>query len=524
MSKRRERRRNGTPERPWKGRLLATAGIAAFAVMAGGYLGLRGYLHGENFRRFLSAEASEALKADGRFGRFRWDGLQLDTESFEASDGGKLQHLRADRLHTEIGFGGLRRGVWELRGSEISRLDVSLDTRGGSPVPGFARPPSPDSPDTPLAKPKSSRWLPSEVELQGLTVREFTLRALLEKGLLAAEGLQVRLEPAGPKDAWRATIEGGRIATPWRWAPPVRLDRVKARWQDDSLFLTSATATVWKSGRLEADGEWIPRTGIFALQGGLTDIDCAELLDADWAKRLTGRAESSFTVESRRDGPAARGRLQLHDGVLTALPLLDSLAAYADTRRFRVLPLNDARADWEYGRGTLTFRDLVLSSEGLVRIEGTLAIRDRQLDGTFRLGLAPGTLARIPGAETDVFLPGERGLLWAPLRLTGTLDDPKEDLTDRLVAAAGARMFEILPETGQRVLKYTGTALAEAAPEVIDKGTEAIEKGLEKGVKAIDKADDLLRGVNRALDGLLGEEPAPPPQPPVAPPGPGEPR
>ena len=34
--------------------------------------------------------------------------------------------------------------------------------------------------------------------------------------------------------------------------------------------------------------------------------------------------------------------------------------------------------------------------------------------GRFRLGLAPGTLSTIPGAETDVFLPGERGLLWTP--------------------------------------------------------------------------------------------------------------
>ncbi|HEY8960655.1 MAG TPA: hypothetical protein VIM57_00515, partial [Luteolibacter sp.] len=165
------------------------------------------------------------------------------------------------------------------------------------------------------------------------------------------------------------------------------------------------------------------------------------------------------------------------------------------------------------------FRDLVIASEGLVRIEGTLAVRDRRLDGSFRLGLAPGTLAQIPGAETDVFLPGERGLLWAPLRITGTLDDPKEDLTSRLIAAAGMRMFDVLPETGERVLKFSRTVVNHAP---IEKGIEAVgkgvEKGIETGVKAIDKADELLHGVNRTLDGLLGggsseQTPPPPPEP-----------
>src|SRR5690606_32272100 len=94
----------------------------------------------------------------------------------------------------------------------------------------------------------------------------------------------------------------------------------------------------------------------------------------------------------------------------------------------------------------------------------------------FRLGIAPGTLSSIPGAETDVFVPGEKGLLWTDVRVTGAKDDPKEDLTERLIAAAGLRMFEELPGSGQKVLKFSKSLLGESPEETVLKGVEAIGK------------------------------------------------
>jgi hypothetical protein len=72
-------------------------------------------------------------------------------------------------------------------------------------------------------------------------------------------------------------------------------------------------------------------------------------------------------------------------------------------------------------------------------------------------------------------MPGERGLLWAPLKITGTLSDPHQDLKERLIAAAGRRMFEVLPETGEKVLKFSGKVIGGAAEKGIDGGTGLIE-------------------------------------------------
>jgi hypothetical protein len=173
--------------------------------------------------------------------------------------------------------------------------------------------------------------------------------------------------------------------------------------------------------------------------------------------------------------------------------MLDALAAYADTRRFRILTLNEAHTEWRWKKGELALTNLVLASEGLVRIEGGITLRGRELDGVFRLGLAPGTLSTIPGAETDVFAPGERGLMWTTLRITGSLEDPKEDLTNRLIAAAGLRMFEQLPESGEQALKFTRSLLGDPSPKTI-----------EKGEKIIQETRKTVREISGILDGILG--------------------
>jgi hypothetical protein len=114
----------------------------------------------------------------------------------------------------------------------------------------------------------------------------------------------------------------------------------------------------------------------------------------------------------------------------------------------------------------------------------------------------PGVLARIPGAETLVFTPGERGLWWTSLHVTGTVDDPEEDLTGRLIEAAGMRMFEVLPETGERVLKFTREVMGEDLQGHLEKGAGVIEEGRE----VIREAEGVVREVGGIFDVLRGRE------------------
>ncbi len=485
---RRSRRNNPTAGGGWFGKIIVVITIATLVGAGVGYAILRNYLHSDSFRKFLSAEVSDVAGVTGEFALFRWEGLALETDSFEAKGSGVVTNVRADGLHSEVGFGGLGRGVWEIKGSSLKRLEVSVDatkTVNESLTAEIQR-------DSRKPPPKTS-WLPRDAELQVLDVGEVSMNAGLEEGPATANGMKLHVEPGGGKNVYRAEVRGGTIHMPFKILPEIRLERLRLRYQNQRVFLTNAIVSAWKSGRIEGSGEWDMGTRQYTLEGGASGLTCEDIFSETWAKRFTGDAASSFSIDNSSGSPTARGKLTIQGGVITALPMLDALAAYADTRRFRVLNLNEAHSDWRWKKGELALTNFVLSSDGLVRLEGSLTIQGRNLDGLFRLGLAPGTLATIPGAETDVFIVGERGLLWTPLRITGTLEDPKEDLTDRLITAAGLRMFDQIPETGEKVIKFTRSVLGDDPNKAVDKGAKIIEKGTR-----------IILNANGILDGFLG--------------------
>ena len=486
MSRRSRRRKAAGGRDGWFGRIVIVLVVAGVLLLGGGYLMLRNYLHSEGFRKFLSSTVSRAADVSGDFSRFRWDGLAVDTDSFEATGDGPLVRLKADQLHTEIGFGGVRRGVWELKGTSVRRLDAEI-------VAGQDHdenvPPEVKAPVTRGQRPK--RWYPGEVELKGFDVREANIDATLKDGkTLSLKGISVHASSGQAKGSYSAEIGGGTLSPSDAFWPEIHIDRVKARFQDRVLFVTSAEAGVWDDGRLQAVGEWDTRAETYAFEGDVGGVGLEHLVRKNWAKRVTGKVSSDFTVEGRSGSTVARGSLKISDAVITALPVLDVLAAYADTQRFRELHLNEVHANWTWRREETTLTDLVLASDGLIRLQGNLALRGEDLEGDFLLGIAPGILAAIPGAETDVFVPGERGLLWTRVRMRGTIDDPKEDLSDRLIAAAGLRIFEELPG-GEKVLKFSRSLLGEHPEETILKGIETFEDA----EKAVRETRDVLKGI-----------------------------
>lgn len=487
---RRVRRKRGGAKEPLFGKFMVYLGIFILLALTLGFAGLRAYLHSERFRKFLSAEVSNAAKVTGSFDSFRWDGLAVETEKFDATGEGMIASLKADQIDTDVGFGALVEGAWELRQTRILRVALGLDfTRKIDPSGTL-----PSEVLRPVKK-KQSGWLPTEVKLDSLSIGELSIRAKTLEGEVAARGMKVRLDAAPAKGAYQYEISGGTIDAAKKWLPEIRVEKVTGNYFDGNAFITSAKLKAYSAGRVNGFGEWSTKMGTYALEGDIDGVKCDEVLNESWARRLTGDVSSTYSVNNISGKMLMNGELEVRNGTLTALPMLDALAAYADTRRFRILPLSESRTKWRYSEEGFVFTDFVIASEGLVRLEGDFSIKGRAIDGRCRLGLVPGTLAGLPGAETHVFLPGERGLLWAPIRITGTLEDPKEDLTERLITAAGMRMFEYIPKTGEKVLKFTKTMLGESPSGAIEKGIEEGKKIIEEGEKVIEDAEDVIKGI-----------------------------
>jgi len=65
-------------------------------------------------------------------------------------------------------------------------------------------------------------------------------------------------------------------------------------------------------------------------------------------------------------------------------------------------------------------------------MKGEISIEQRRLRGTIRLGLAREYLDWLPNPE-EVFRRREDGYLWTDVHLFGTIDDPGQDLSPRII-------------------------------------------------------------------------------------------
>ncbi len=495
--------------------------VVAVVVMTGGYFALRAWLHSEDFRRMLSEQAGEGLDAHAEFGAFHWDGTAVETESFAADGAGVVERIEAEGLGMDIGLGRVRQGIVEIRDAKIRRVGVRFRLDGAAqstPDPGAAEG-AVEAPQAPASPAWYDRFLPKEVVLGGIELGESTVVLGLADGDLAFSGTRWDIEPGSGRGAYRALGSGGVVRFPWEKLPPLEMGESRLRYRDGVVFLTDSDFGVYRRGHLNLTGEASVEGGPVAFDGRLRGVTGGDVLPEDWKRRLEGDIEADFSLRAGDRDLLVDGTLRLLNGRLTGLPVLDKLGAYSGIERFRRLNLSELRTDFRWEGGALEFSDFVLASEGLVRMEGRLRVgADESLDGRFRLGMVPGTLSRIPGAETKVFQPGERGLLWAPLRIGGTLDDPEEDLSGRLIEAAGWRMFEILPETGERVLKFTRQAVGDEVigilgqpDEVIRRGGDVVRQGsdvLDRGREVLDGefdgAADVIRQGGEVVDGVRG--------------------
>lgn len=495
--------------------------------MGGAYLWLKSWLHSEDFRRMLSAEVGNALGAQAEFGAFRWDGAVVDCESVTASGGSVVGGIDARGLSMDIGLGQLSEQVVLLRDARINQIEARFDLTGGGKKGPDPTPPAPD-PDPVAKRAWYERWIPNDFRLIQLEVPHSSVSLGLEDGDITFSDTRWSVTPGQARGSYEAVGRGGQIDFPWLIVPELRLGEAKMRYQDSAMFLIHSNFRLYERGYANLTGE--ASSAGYSFDGDIVDVRANEILPEDWRQRVEGGVEADFSVIEGRDGPSVSGTLQLKDGVLTGLPVLDALGAYGGNPRFRRLVLSEASTDFRWEAGATTLSNLRIGSEGLMRVEGRLRVEaDDRIDGRFRIGLTPGTLARIPGAETKVFLPGERGLLWTSLRVTGTLDDPKEDLTERLIMAAGMRMFEVLPETGEQVLKFTRRAVDPDVIEqltgengLIDQGRGLIDSGralidgegsvIDNAAETLRKGEEVVRGVE-GIFGFFNDEPDEPEPP-----------
>ena len=414
--------------------------------------------------------------------------------------------MEAGGLHAALDFGAIRHGKWRIQ--DAGADDITLRHTVAAPLDRPLAPNAAKFDDSNDGIPAFlRRYIPTETSISGFEVRRF----LFEQGGWHLSETQLRL------GGWQsgevsvsAKLSGGKLKTPIN-APeqkePLQFDLSKAtlRVGDTQCQISDATLRWKQSSEATLRGSLKYETGVWQMFTHVKALPLDEFLDAWWKQRLSGKVEGDLEMSGSRNSPPNwKADVVLKDGSLTGLPILDKLVTYTNAHRFKRLVLDICSATFRPQGNSLRIENIIVQSNGLLRIEGILNIRGRALDGDFLLGVTPETLSSIPGAGNRVFVEnnpgGPPGLQWTRVHVVGTLDAPMEDLSNRLIGAAGMSLLfdtpgAVVGQGAELLLKpVLGGDAAKIPGKVIEGATGVIENGVNAGSGLINKVLPIFPG------------------------------
>ncbi len=460
-----------TRQRPSLGRfgriaLISGGSLVALLVVLyfAGKAWAEAYLRSDAFRTFLNAKVGTTLRGEAEFAPFTFNGLNVYTDGVRAQgyEDAPFSEIRLDQLRASFSLSRFFEKVWQIEEVEAQSLTVRLDgTRLTHPPSVPALPPTVTSKPAEPGKSKSSGWLPNRVEIGNATIKELNL----EWGDIPAKAGSLRglfLHAAPASGGWDIDGHGGKIVS--AGLPTLDIGAITVRQRDRSLFINSADFTQSGGGSLQASGE-VQFDDHLDLRAKLDGVDLAPFLTDDWRMKMRGKLAGDIRVQSplpARDGPTISGDVRILGGQFMALPVLDEIALFTRTQQFRRINLTNASATFTRDAKQLRVTNLIAESQGLIRIEGTFNVADNTIDGLFQVGVTPTSLQWLPGSQERVFTESRGGYLWTPMRLTGPVDSPKEDLSGRLITAAGNAVVDKAEAVARDAVKATKDAARSA--------------------------------------------------------------
>ncbi len=488
MSNRRRRPSKSSKANPLKwvlivGAVLLLLGFfGIFAVM----FGVNSWLHGDGFRAWAKKKTATLLKAEVAIEKLEWEDSQVYLDGFKAEGYNDSSFAKLELDGVRATFDGISEGAWQIPGTTVNRMNMEFSQNRLQGV--FERHSMVHSEsDGKSAAPEWVRkFLPERAEIGAIDVDSTNVVAKDKAGtqVFALQSVSTRIKPDFESGMWDFSGRGGKLIVPQ--VPPFDVQSFGVRWQRKDLYITSLALNFLDGAHLSGTGDILFGDQLaLNLDLNLDGLDLHKVIQDEQVKErvkgiVSGPIKISGTPGSE-EGLKQSGTISIKDGVLSNLPVLDTIAKYTRAVQFKRLGLNQAKADFERVGDRILLTNIEIQSDGLTRVEGNLLLEGDTIAGEFQLGVTAGTLRWIPGADRKVFVTQRDGFLWTPLKITGTRSDINEDLTIRLIAAAGEAFVEDLPKN-----------VIEKARESVKNPTEAPSSLIDDGVKILNGLVPLL--------------------------------
>jgi hypothetical protein len=413
-------------------RLLIFVTVLLIVAFFSGWFGLHSFIRSDAFREWLGKRVSRSLHVDGHFESLTWEGSSFKSTGFSAVGGpkSKLRSLQVTNLSANLDLWQLLKGVWVISHVNAEKVEAVIGKKStGLIVEPTGQPHGSNLPN----------FLPSELRIEQVYIASANLHWETNHGDTGQfVGTKLTATRKGP-DQWDVLAIGGNV----RHAayPPMQIDQVHASVGRDSIVIHDAKALAG-SGEINLAGNIsIGRQLNAQFSSDFSGLDASQVLPAEW--HIGGKASGHLVYTGDLDQfehGEVRGTIKI---VGAAFDMTNFFATLHQLTKFG--GLNDVRIDsiethLRYQEHQLELSEIRASYQDQIRVEGAGSITPDRLDGRLLIGLSPRILGWIPGAEEKVFTEQRDGLRWTSVNISGTPDEPKEDLTKRLIAAFRDKM------------------------------------------------------------------------------------
>lgn len=490
---------------------LLVAGVAAW------YQALA-YLQGDSFRRTLAEHLRAGAHAAelALHSNLRIDGDRVEEDGLTLSGAGALRSARAGHISLELDRAALAGRVVHIR--KVSVDDGELIFENAAPATtaatGKKRGKQHKQKDQAAASAvgktekteKTSFFRPKRQEVDLLECKAADL--IFRRGEQSISLLNSALTSSPmKKGGWQHQLENGRVHTPFDFLRGASLKSAVLTQEGDRLDLTDCRLML-SPGEMRVRAHAERSSGKWSANVALNKASVSPLLRGDWQKRLTGELFGKLTLTGGMNAlEAGEGYISLQQGVLEGLPFLSALPA-GGGYPYRRLELEKAecRISYPYEAPERNLHDAWLfdginirSASGWLRVQGHVIIgADHALGGTLTIGIPAAVAQALPaaGALQSIFnAQGEAGYAWLNLNLSGTLEEPEEDLSVRCAALMQNLLPQAAAKTADTAEQMFRALLSPAAPAPPEDGES--HPAPAAPIKAA--ADGVQQGINSAL-------------------------
>jgi len=465
--RRRRKRRSHQPKKAKEQRVkmmrrvLILVGVPLGVLFVGAYMLMLSRVRGEGFRKAVSERVTELVGAEVEFGRFKLNGLNLNSRKAVVSgtDGGLMRGAEILSLRTRLKPSTLLSSDWILESLQASSGSLRF---GPAVTNGVDAAAAADgiAPALPLlAAGIGLGSSPSNIDISGIKIADCDLfwdgRVPSTKPFISGSNFS-NGDLAQPMIGMG--FRGGRLAVPG-W-PEFGIEAISGDLKRGVYQIRRASLLHIDDGALTLEGQLnLMGSGDYRFSGEYSDIDPGEVVHPFWADKVGGDLDGNIVIEgalSKAGSLKAEGEFEIRNFVFSNNRILKRLSLTLGEALLARIQFRTFQGRYRRTADRVELYDLRGEHLSLLKLRGRIVVfADGRLEGQLDLGLPEQILAKAEGGKPIFFGAESDDFSWAKVSLSGLIDDPREDLTPRLRLALQEFLREqerVLPATGIETL------------------------------------------------------------------------